>query len=62
VQIVCLEVGINAEPVDPESPCEWSMNYQSVIGFGKAVFIKDLEKMQGIECECGRNTMDNNLF
>lgn len=38
---VCFEFDINTEIVEGENPCEWGMKYQSVIGFGKALFIKD---------------------
>ena len=38
---VCFEFDLIAEPKESEEPCSWSMNYQSVIGFGKAVFVED---------------------
>ncbi len=42
-QNVCFEFDINTEIVEDEKACEWSMKYQSVIGFGKALFIKEPE-------------------
>jgi len=41
---VCIEFDLLAEPIESEKACDWSMRYQSVIGFGKAVFIEDLEE------------------
>ncbi len=38
---VCFEFDLIAEPIESESACDWSMRYQSVIGFGKAVFIEN---------------------
>ena len=31
----------NTEIMEAENACEWDMKYQSVIGFGKASFLKD---------------------
>jgi len=41
---VCFEFDINAEVVEHQLACNWSMRYQSVIGFGKAVIIEDVEE------------------
>ncbi len=41
---VCFEFDVITEPVESENPCDWSMIYQSVIGFGKAVFIESLDE------------------
>ena len=38
---VCFEFDIGAAPVESDEPCDWGMAYQSVIGFGKAVFVED---------------------
>ena len=38
---VCFEFDLIAEPVESENACDWSMKYQSVTGFGKAVFIEN---------------------
>jgi len=48
-QRVCFEFDINTEIVKAEDACHWSMNYQSVIGFGKAVLLEGLdEKRNGL--------------
>ena len=46
---VCFEVEIDEEIVETDIPCTWSVNYQSVIGFGKA-FILDSndDKINGL--------------
>lgn len=41
---VCFEFDANAEIVENEEACDWGMRYKSVIGFGKAVFIVDVEE------------------
>ncbi|MBW1659162.1 MAG: pyridoxamine 5'-phosphate oxidase family protein [Deltaproteobacteria bacterium] len=38
---ICFEFDLLAEPIESETACDWSMRYQSVIGFGQAVFIED---------------------
>jgi len=43
-QKVCFEFDINTEIVKAEDACHWSMKYRSVIGFGKAVLLKDLDE------------------
>jgi uncharacterized protein len=40
---ICFEVDIDHEIVNAEQACGWGMKYKSVIGFGKAVFIEDVE-------------------
>lgn len=41
---VCFEIDIDYEVVKACKVCDWGMKYKSVIGFGKAMFIKDVEK------------------
>jgi len=42
---VCFEMDIDCELVKKtENPCKWDMRYYSVIGFGKASFIDDIEE------------------
>lgn len=41
---VCFEMDIDCRPKTAEAPCKWSMNYKSVIGFGRAVFIDEPEE------------------
>ena len=40
---VCFELDVDCELVKSEDPCNWDMKYYSVIGFGKAFFVDDLE-------------------
>ena len=47
---VCFEFDIDQEVVQAEKPCKWSMKYRSVIGFGKASIVEDLEeKRKGLD-------------
>jgi len=39
---VCFEVDINHEITDTGIPCDWSTRYSSVIGFGKALLVRNL--------------------
>ena len=39
---VCFEFDIDGEVVKSGDPCRWGMRYQSVIGFGRAVFVEDV--------------------
>jgi len=42
---VCFELDIDCELVKKsQDPCSWSMKYYSVIGFGKAFFVDELEE------------------
>jgi len=41
---VCFEFDRITEPVASENACDWGMKYQSVIGFGKAVFIESSDE------------------
>ena len=36
------------EIVKAEDACHWSMKYRSVIGFGKAVFLEDLDEKRKV--------------
>ena len=40
---VCFEIDIDCEIIKADQPCDWGVKYKSVIGFGKAVFIEDVE-------------------
>jgi len=40
---VCFEFDVDSEPIKADNACEWGMKYESVIGFGTASFIDDLE-------------------
>jgi hypothetical protein len=39
----CFEVEIDTQVIPSEQGCNWSMRYQSVIGFGEVEFIEDLD-------------------
>ena len=41
---VCVEFDINVEALSDDEACDWSMRFQSVIAFGIAAFIDDLEE------------------
>jgi len=43
---VCFEVDVDQELVRGAQPCNWSLRYRSVIGFGNAVLIEDLKEKQ----------------
>lgn len=43
---VCFEFDIDHELVESEKACNWSMKFRSVIGFGKAAFIENIEEKQ----------------
>ena len=37
----CFEIDLDVEEVKGDNPCNWSMRYQSVVGFGEVSFIED---------------------
>ena len=41
---VCFEFDSSVEIIEHENACNWDMKYLSVIGFGNAVFIEDVEE------------------
>lgn len=47
---VCFEVDIDHEIVKAEKACGWGMKYKSVVGFGRAVFVEEVElKRKGLD-------------
>jgi len=47
---VCFEVEADVEIIDTGQPCDWTMTYQSVIGFGKAGLVEDPdERRRGLD-------------
>ncbi|MBW2651258.1 MAG: pyridoxamine 5'-phosphate oxidase family protein [Deltaproteobacteria bacterium] len=40
---VCFEMDIDQELVFGEAPCKWGFRYRSVVGFGRASFIREPE-------------------
>lgn len=48
--LVCFEIDIDCEPISSVTPCGWSMKYSSVIGYGKATFVDDIDsKREALE-------------
>ena len=43
---VCFEFDTDVAVVEGDPACAWTMKYRSVIGFGKAVLVEDLEEKQ----------------
>jgi len=43
---VCFECDIDHELVESEKACNWGMKFKSVIGFGKASFVENIEEKQ----------------
>jgi nitroimidazol reductase NimA-like FMN-containing flavoprotein (pyridoxamine 5'-phosphate oxidase superfamily) len=41
---VCFEFDQNSKVVRAEKPCSWGVKYQSIIGYGKAIFLENLEE------------------
>ena len=40
---VCFEIDVDYDVIRVDKACKWGLRYQSVIGFGKAVFVNDVE-------------------
>ena len=43
---ICFEFDLNTKIIEAEKACKLGIKYQSVIGFGKAVFVEDIEEKQ----------------
>ena len=43
---VCFEFNIDNEIKESDKGCSWGINFRSVIGFGKAYFIENIEEKQ----------------
>ncbi len=41
---VCFELDVKTKIIEAEKACSWSLAYQSVIGFGKAYLVDDLDE------------------
>ena len=51
---ICFEIDIPGEVISSEDACSWSMNYRSIMGTGKAVFISnDDEKAEAFNIIMG---------
>jgi len=47
---VCFEMDIDHEVVRAENPCDWNMKFQSVIGYGRAFLLEDIDdKRQALD-------------
>jgi len=47
---VCFEIDADHEIIESEKACKWGMKYKSVIGFGNAFFVEDMEsKKRGLD-------------
>ncbi len=42
--IICFEVELDHKIIDTGIPCNWSTSYKSIIGYGKASLITDIEE------------------
>ena len=46
---VCFEMDLQGDVLEAEKPCNWTVQYRSVIGFGKAEFLeKTAEKREAV--------------
>ncbi len=41
---VCFEIDVDVEVAKGKDPCKWGMRYKSVVGWGAAVLVSDLEQ------------------
>jgi nitroimidazol reductase NimA-like FMN-containing flavoprotein (pyridoxamine 5'-phosphate oxidase superfamily) len=41
---VCFEMDVDTELVEGEKGCDWGIKYSSVVGFGKAAFVEDIQE------------------
>ena len=47
---VCFELDIDTKLIKAEKPCDWGMRYKSVVGFGKAELVEDIElEREGVD-------------
>lgn len=47
---ICFELDSGGEPIVSDKACSWSVRYKSVIGYGKALLIEDVDaKMKALE-------------
>ncbi len=47
---VCFEMEAGLEIVPADNPCKWNMHYESVVGFGRALILKDsAEKRKALD-------------
>jgi nitroimidazol reductase NimA-like FMN-containing flavoprotein (pyridoxamine 5'-phosphate oxidase superfamily) len=41
---VCFEMDVDTELVEGEKGCDWGIKYASVIGYGQATFVEDMQE------------------
>jgi len=47
---VCFEIDCDVKIISDEDPCEWTVHYRSVIGYGRATILEDPEeKKKGLD-------------
>ena len=60
---VCFEMAHEGEPIKSEDPCGYGYNFASVIGFGEAVFLEDVdEKCEALSIIFKHQTGEDVLF
>ena len=59
---VCFEFDIDHELVESEKACNWEMKFRSVIGFGKASFIENIEEKQAALSILMQNYSDKTIL
>jgi uncharacterized protein len=47
---VCFEMDIQGNVLEDEKPCHWSVQYRSVIGFGKVIFLENPDEKRDAFC------------
>ena len=40
---VCFQMDVDVEIIRADTPCNWDVKYASVIGYGRAAFVEDVE-------------------
>lgn len=58
---VCFEMDCSHELIDGEKACDYTMNYESVIGFGTIEILSDSEKMIGLKALMKQYTLNEEL-
>jgi nitroimidazol reductase NimA-like FMN-containing flavoprotein (pyridoxamine 5'-phosphate oxidase superfamily) len=60
---ICFEMDIEKVLIKSETACNWGMKYYSVIGFGKASFIEDIqEKRKALDIIMKKYSGNTKLF
>jgi len=59
---VCFEFDVDHELVESENACNWEMKFRSVIGFGRASIIKNIEEKKAALSILMRNYSDKTFL